>query len=98
MTAFQLSMTESWENAAGEYRERKNRITIEVVGKDSARIAEEVRLGSWVSLEGYIRSEQSKGQELMKVRTLSIDVWEEEDTYGQRRNSSHQRGGASSKI
>ena len=70
-------MTESWENAQGEYRERKNRVIVEVVGKDSARVAEEARLGSWVTVEGYFRSEQFKGQELTKVRTLSINVWKE---------------------
>lgn len=79
-------MIESWENAQGEYRERKNRITVEVVGRDSARAAEEVKLGSRVSIEGYLRSEQFKGQEVIKVRTLTIDVWEE-DVYEQRNNS-----------
>lgn len=70
-------MVESWLNAEGEHRERKNRITIEVVGRDSARVAKEARVGSWVSLEGYIRSENFKGQSLTKVRTLDITVWEE---------------------
>lgn len=70
-------MVESWENASGERRERKNRILVEVVGRDSARIAKEVQLGSWVTVEGYIRSEQFKGQEITKVRTLTIQVWEE---------------------
>ena len=70
-------MIESWENAQGEYRERKNRITVEVVGKDSARVAKEAKLGFWVSIEGYIRSEQWKGSEIIKVRTLSIKIWEE---------------------
>jgi hypothetical protein len=69
-------LVESWENASGEYRERKNRVVVEVVGKDSSRIAELAHLGSFVTLEGYIRSELFKGAELMKVRTLSIDVWE----------------------
>lgn len=70
-------MIESWKNAQGEYRERKNRITVEVVGKDSARVAKEAKLGLWVTIEGYIRSEQWKGEELIKVRTLSIEIWEE---------------------
>jgi len=69
-------MIESWENAQGEYRERKNQITVEVVGKDSAKVAAEAKLGSWATIEGYMRSEQSKGRELTKVRTLSIDIWE----------------------
>jgi len=75
LTAFQLSMVEGWENASGESKERKNRIAIEVVGKDSARVAAELRIGSWVTLEGYIRSENFKGREFIKVRTLTIDVW-----------------------
>jgi single-stranded DNA-binding protein len=75
-------MTESWENSQGEYRERKNRITVEVVGKDSAKIAKEARLGSWATLEGYFRSEQFKGQDLTKVRTLSITIWENENDQG----------------
>lgn len=75
VTSFQLSMTESWVNGQGELRERKNRITIEVVGKDATRAAEEVSLGSWVTLEGYVRSENFKGQTVIKVRTLQIHVW-----------------------
>lgn len=82
-------MIESWENAQGEYRERKNRVLIDVVGKEAARVAAEVRLGSRVKLEGYLRSEQLKGQDLVKVRTLSIDVWEEEPY---ERNHSTERG------
>ena len=75
MTYFQLSMIESWVNGEGQHRERKNRITIEVVGKDAERISREAKLGSFVTLEGYVRSENVKGQVLTKVRTLSIDVW-----------------------
>ncbi len=77
MTSFTLSIVESWLNADGEYRERKNRVTVEVVGRDSAQVAREAKLGSWVYLEGYIRSENFKGQTLIKVRTLEIIVWED---------------------
>ena len=69
-------MVESWITGDGTLRERKNRIQIEVVGKDSAKVAKLAKLGSWVTLEGYIRSEQFKGQELIKVRTLAITIWE----------------------
>lgn len=75
-------MIESWNNAAGERKERKNRVVVEVVGRDAAAVASQAKLGSWVSLEGYIRSEQFKGQELTKVRTLTIDVWEEDAIQG----------------
>lgn len=76
VTTFVVSTTESWINGAGEAKERKNRITIEVVGRDSAHVSSVARVGSWVTIEGYIRSEQFKGQEIVKVRTLSITVWE----------------------
>jgi single-stranded DNA-binding protein len=72
-------MVESWHNGDGSLRERKNRIFVEVVGRDSADVAEKAKLGSWVTIEGYIRSEQFKGQELTKVRTLAITVWEADD-------------------
>jgi single-stranded DNA-binding protein len=72
-------MIEGWYNAAGERKERRNRVMVEVVGRDSAVIAKSVKLGSWVSIEGYIRSEQFKGQEFTKVRTLTVDAWESGD-------------------
>jgi single-stranded DNA-binding protein len=79
LTTFQVSSTESWRNAEGELKERKNRITVEVVGKDSARVATVAHVGSWVTIEGYLRSEQFKGQDLIKIRTLSINVWGDVD-------------------
>ncbi len=82
LTSFQLCMVESWLNPEGESRARKNRILVEVVGRDAEMVAAEARLGSWVTLEGYIRSEQFKGQDLIKIRTLSIDRWGE--THDQR--------------
>lgn len=81
VTSFMLAMVESWENASGETKERKNRVMVEVVGRDSRRVADQVRLGRWVTLEGYIRSETFKGQEFVKVRTLTVSVWEADDGY-----------------
>ena len=75
-TSFELVMVESWTNASGETRERNNHITVEVVGKNSAKVAEEAKIGSWATIEGYIRSEQSKGRDIKKVRTLTISIWE----------------------
>jgi len=79
VTAFYLTMVERWVNSSGEPRERKNRVLVEVVGRDSAYVAKNVEMGTWVSIEGYIRSEQFKGQEIIKVRTFCIDIWEEGD-------------------
>lgn len=77
VTAFQLSTVETWKTGDGTIKERKNRVQVEVVGRDAQKVYDQISLGSWVTLEGYVRSEQFKGQDLMKVRTLSIDVWEE---------------------
>ena len=75
ITTFQLVLVESWRNAQGDQGEHKNRVTIEVVGRDSARAAEEAACGRWASVEGYIRTGIFKGQEITKVRTLTIDIW-----------------------
>ena len=77
VTAFQLSTVETWKTGEGVTKERKNRVQVEVVGRDAQKVYDKIRLGSWASIEGYVRSEQFKGQDLMKVRTLSIEVWEE---------------------
>jgi len=77
VTAFQISTVETWKTGDGTVKERKNRVQVEVVGRDAEKTYEEVKLGSWVTLEGYIRSEQFKGQDLMKLRTLSVHVWSE---------------------
>lgn len=75
VTSFQLVVVESWVNGQGEYRDRKNRITVDVVGRDAERIASSAKRGMWASIEGYYRSEIFKGQEVMKIRTLDIEVW-----------------------
>lgn len=75
-TTFELTLVESWDNADGQRRERKNRVTVEVVGRDSDMVVAAAKVGRWVTLEGYIRSELFKGEVLMKIRTLSIEVWE----------------------
>ena len=77
ITSFSLDVVESWTNDRLEDKSRTNRVPVEVVGKDAERVAHEARLGRWVTLEGYIRTEQSKGETVLKVRTLSIAVWEE---------------------
>lgn len=77
VASFALSCVESWRNDDGLVRERKNVVAIEVLGRDAEHVAVTVRIGSWVTLEGYIRTEELKGQHAVKVRTLSITVWEE---------------------
>jgi hypothetical protein len=68
-------MKESWVNN-GKTVSRANRITVEVLGRDAQRIVDEGKVGMWVTIEGYIRSEEYQGRTIIKVRTLNIDVWE----------------------
>lgn len=77
LATFQLAMIESWQAVDGETKTRKNRITVEVVGKDCNRVMAEAKLGSRATIEGYIRSELWKGQHIIKVRTLTIYIWED---------------------
>lgn len=69
-------MTESWVNDTGKTVERKNRIMIEVVGRDAEMAHREIKMGSFVTLEGFFRSDNAKGKVWTKVRTLSIDIWD----------------------
>jgi single-stranded DNA-binding protein len=78
VTAFQLSTVESWTSGSGELKERKNRIQVEIVGRDAEKAFEQIRLGTWIFLDGYIRSEVYKGQDLTKMRVFSYEAWEEE--------------------
>lgn len=78
LTSFQLSMEESW-ISGGQRRSRHNRITVEVVGRDARKVVDEARVGLWVTLEGYLRSEEYRGRTLIKVRTLNIMLWEHTD-------------------
>ena len=75
LTSFRISAAETWRTPSGEHKERRNKIVVEVVGKDARRIAETAQVGFWATIVGYIRSEQSKGQDRVKVRTLDIKVW-----------------------
>jgi single-stranded DNA-binding protein len=79
LAAFQFAMVESWTNDDGEQRDRKNRITVEVVGRDAGYVAATAKVGTWATIEGYLRSEQFKGQDLIKIRTFSIHLWEAHD-------------------
>ena len=76
VASFCLSLVESWSNDQGQPRERNNLPLIEVVGKDAERVFAEAKVGSWVTIEGYLRTEEIKGGHVTKVRTLNITIWD----------------------
>jgi single-stranded DNA-binding protein len=79
VTSFSLCVVESWVDETGKQKRRNNVVLIEVLGRDAETVASTARLGSWVTLEGYVRSEEARGQHVVKVRTLRIEVWEQPD-------------------
>jgi single-stranded DNA-binding protein len=89
-TAFTIAMTESWRDDAGAIKQRQNTVIVEVIGRDAESVAARARVGSIVTLEGYLRSDELKGQHVLRVRTLSITVWEDGD--GQSRNDARPLG------
>jgi len=74
ITSFSLLTVESWLNDEGQPREHRNFVTVEVVGRDAERISK-TPLNSYVTVEGYIRSDEIKGVHAVRVRTLTISVW-----------------------
>lgn len=76
-TSFYLSVVESWQDHSGNRKERRSSFQIEVVGRDAQRIFDSVRVGHWVTLDGYLRSEIVRGADVTKVRVYDIEAWEE---------------------
>jgi single-stranded DNA-binding protein len=76
LTSFSLSVLETWESSQGEARFHKNDILIEVIGKEAEASNANLSPGQWVSIDGYLRTEQFKGQLQIKVRVYNI-IYEE---------------------
>ena len=77
VTSFSLSVVESWVNEENKPRSHTNTFTVEVIGRDAYRVAQEAKLGFWVTLDGYLRSQELKGAHVTVVRTFSINIWAE---------------------
>ena len=70
---FELCCIESWLNSKSQRREHRNLIRVEAMGLHCPT-AEKAQLGDWVSIWGYIRTDQRKGQHVTCVRVLEIHV------------------------
>jgi|10_taG_2_1085330.scaffolds.fasta_scaffold78896_2 single-stranded DNA-binding protein len=76
-SAFSVVMAESWtQRSTGERRHHLNIVDIEVLGQDAER-ASRARPGSWIAIDGYLRTEGQGGNRRTLVRTYSIQSWEE---------------------
>ncbi len=69
-TTFRLVTVESW-GRPDDPRYHPNVLTIEVLGKDSAR-ALDFRVGDWVMVDGYLRTEVRGPGEDIRIRTFSV--------------------------
>ena len=76
MTSFLLVTVEQWRDDDGKPKTRNNLLPIEVIGRDSEEAFARARPGLWVTIEGYVRSDIVKGQNVHRVRTFNIHIWE----------------------
>jgi len=72
LTAFTISVTERWASRTGEVREHKNVIPVEVLGKDAEDVHEALSPGDKVFIDGYIRSNQFQGRDVITIRAFRI--------------------------
>ena len=88
LTCFSLSTLETWESKCGETKSHRNDILIEILGKEADSAYSNLSPGKWVSVDGYLRTEQFKGKQQTKVRVYNItyegtnDGYDDEETPG----------------
>ena len=73
LTSFMISVMEEWEGRDGERKSHRNDVTVEVLGRDAESIFDKLSPGDWVTVDGYLRSEQYKGRTSLTVRVFNID-------------------------
>jgi len=73
VTDFTVSVSEKWTTKTGEVREHKNVILVEVLGRDAEDVHENLSPGDRVLVDGYIRSNQLHGRDIISVRVFRIE-------------------------
>lgn len=71
LTSFMMSVSETWLSRDGETKSHRNDILVEVLGRE-AESAGRLMPGEWISVDGYLRSEQFKGRTVISVRVYNI--------------------------
>lgn len=72
---FSICHVETWVDPDGVKCQRRNVIPIEALGKAAEYVLEHAQVGLWVSIDGYLRSEQVKGQTIIRIRAYSVTIW-----------------------
>ncbi|MHC4647370.1 MAG: single-stranded DNA-binding protein [Planctomycetota bacterium] len=79
LTSFMVSAMETWASRNGESKSHRNDILVEVLGKEAQPAFDGLSPGDWVSVDGYLRSEQFKGRTVLSVRVYNISYGAEID-------------------
>lgn len=72
LTSFVVSVVETWASPTGERKEHRNDIPVEVLGKEAEAVCAKLSPGDFVSIDGYLRSEQFKGRTQLRIRVFNI--------------------------
>jgi single-stranded DNA-binding protein len=70
---FTLQNKEHYKLADGRAASHSNNITVEVLGKNADKYSSELKIGTRCNVVGYLRVDELKGQEKMRVRAFRIE-------------------------
>lgn len=70
LCSFVLETTEQWVDPSGEPRTRANPIGVQILGKLITTHSDNLKIGTYVRIRGYIRGEANGS---MWVRTLAVE-------------------------
>ena len=76
---FTLRLKETWKNRKGEKQEKSNLVNIEVMGKNSFKAKEMIKVGRRYHIDGYLRTDPINGVEMTRIRTFHIEEEDNED-------------------
>lgn len=82
LTYFMMSVLETWGSPTGERKQHRNDIPVEVLGKEADAACEKLSPGDWVSVDGYLRSEQFKGKTQLRIRVFNISYEGKNEPFG----------------
>ena len=75
MTSFDMLVLETWTNGStGHQASHRNVVPIEALGVHSDKASSLVK-GQWLTVVGYIRTDEIKGVHTTRIRTLEIHDW-----------------------
>lgn len=71
-TTFTLKVDETFRDRSGTVRSKTNYIDIEALGRQSSKVKRDIRRGTRVWVEGYLRQESDRTSNRITVRTFAV--------------------------